>query len=226
MITSDADRIASPPDAGKARGGRPTRAAAAERDERLLEIATDMFMTDGFDATSMDRLAETAAIGKATLYARYADKAALFAAVLRRGIMQVYEPMEDEFRQTLGETDLETALRRIAHLLLRKSLSPKSIALGRILSAQGPRFPDLAQLAIEGLGRQLRLVEGVLAHFAPRMAYTIDDLPLAADLFVSLVQGRAARLAMYGVAIDSKQIDKRADEAVGLFVRGLLKGGS
>ncbi|MBE7220068.1 MAG: TetR family transcriptional regulator, partial [Caulobacteraceae bacterium] len=38
------------------RGGRPTRAAAAERDERLLEIATQMFLEQGFDATSIDAL--------------------------------------------------------------------------------------------------------------------------------------------------------------------------
>ncbi|HUB65419.1 MAG TPA: helix-turn-helix domain-containing protein, partial [Methylocella sp.] len=59
------------------RGGRPTKAAAARRDERLLEIAAEMFMQQGFDATSMERLAEAAMIGKATLYARYADKGQL-----------------------------------------------------------------------------------------------------------------------------------------------------
>ena len=66
----------SAPDQGRpdGRGGRPTKAAAAERDERLLEIAAQMFMRDGFDGTSMERLAEAARIGKATLYARYADK--------------------------------------------------------------------------------------------------------------------------------------------------------
>ena len=60
----------------KTRGGRPTKAAAVLRDERLLEIAAQMFMEHGFDGTSMERLAETAMIGKATLYARYADKGA------------------------------------------------------------------------------------------------------------------------------------------------------
>ncbi|VFU16507.1 protein of unknown function (plasmid) [Methylocella tundrae] len=38
------------------RSGRPTKAAAAQRDERLLEIATDMFLKHGFDGTSMERL--------------------------------------------------------------------------------------------------------------------------------------------------------------------------
>lgn len=59
------------------RGGRPTKVAAALRDARWLEIAAEMFMQHGFDATSMERLAEAAMIGKATLYARYADKSQL-----------------------------------------------------------------------------------------------------------------------------------------------------
>jgi AcrR family transcriptional regulator len=78
----------------KTRGGRPTKEAVVQRDERLLEIAAQMFMEQGFDRTSMERLAETAMIGKATLYARYADKGALFADVLRRRILLTYGPFE------------------------------------------------------------------------------------------------------------------------------------
>lgn len=89
------------------RGGRPTKAAAALRDERLLEIATKMFMQHGFDATSMERLAESAMIGKATLYARYADKSQLFADVLRRRILLIYGPLEDEFIKGLSDKGLE-----------------------------------------------------------------------------------------------------------------------
>ena len=207
--------------ARRPRGGRPTRAAAAERDERLLEIATAMFMEHGFEATSMDRLAEAASIGKATLYARYADKAALFADVLRRRIPQVYEPLEQEFARPLPG-DLEDTLLRIAEQLLDKSLSPGAVALGRILAAQGPNFPDLASLFIrEGLGRQLRLVETVLARFKNDARYALDDLPLAAALFLAVALGRASRLATYGFVPDPAELRRRTAAAVRVFVRGI-----
>ncbi len=203
------------------RGGRPTRAAAAERDERLLEIATDMFMEHGFEATSMDRLAEAASIGKATLYARYADKAALFADVLRRRIPQVFEPLEQEFAKPFAG-DLEATLLRVAEGLLDKSLSPGAVALGRILAAQGPNFPDLARLFVqEGLGRQLRLVETVLARFAGDARYALDDLPLAADIFLAVAVGRASRLATYGFEPDPVELQRRTAAAVRVFVRGV-----
>ena len=121
---SDSADLPLGPDApsGKPRGGRPTRAAAAERDERVLGIATGMFLERGFDATSMDGIAEAAAIGKATLYARYADKGTLFADVLRRRIYQVYGPLEEEFKGLLdGNADMELTLRRLAGRLIEKS---------------------------------------------------------------------------------------------------------
>ena len=226
MATADIDIAAAPsPRAGtaKSHGGRPTKAAAAERDERLLDIATRMFLEQGFDATSMDGLAEAAAIGKATLYARYADKGALFVAVLRRAIPRVYAPIEEEFRGKLAGAALEPTLRRVAKRLLDKATSHEACTLGRILAAQAPRYPDLAKLAVkEGMERQQRLVETVLTHFAGAHDFASDDIPLFSDLFISMVSARASRLILYGVPVDPAALEKRTDGAVAFFVRGLL----
>lgn len=203
------------------RGGRPTRAAAAERDERLLEIATALFMEQGFDATSMDGLAEAAAVGKATIYARWADKTALFADVLRRRILQVYEAIEEEFRAA-PRGNLETTLHRVAARLLEKSLAPEAVALGRILSAQGPRFPDLAALAVtEGFGRQQRLVAGILATHADDAEWQIAEPLVLAEQFLALVLSRAARFKIYGISTPPDELAARTDAAVAFFLRGL-----
>ena len=208
----------------KTHGGRPTKAAAAQRDERLLEIAAEMFMEHGFDGTSMERLAETAMIGKATLYARYADKGALFADVLRRRILLTYGPLEAEFEKGLKGKSLEATLLIVAHRLLDLTLSPPSIALGRILAAQGARFPELGKLAVqEGLYRQIRIVEKILIRFSRVHRYTIDDLSLAGDLFLSIVLGRVSRMALLGVLMEPETLERRAREAVRIFVRGLLE---
>lgn len=203
------------------RGGRPTRAAAAERDERLLAIATTMFMEQGFDATSMDGLAEAAAVGKATIYARWSDKTALFADVLRRRILQVYGPLEEEFRAA-PRGDLEVALRRVAARLLEKGLAPGAVTLSRILSVQGPRFPDLAALAVsEGFGRQQRLVAGILAAHADDPQWAIKEPLVLAETFLALVLGRSARFKIYGISTPPEQLEERTQFAVSFFLRGL-----
>ncbi len=74
-------------------GGRPTRDDAARRDERVLDAAADLFLTQGFDLAALDTLADTAGIGKATLYARFGDKRELFVTVLRREIARWLAPL-------------------------------------------------------------------------------------------------------------------------------------
>ncbi len=229
-MTKEADRGKSAsPSAGtvpaieRARhgGGRPTRLAALERDERLLAIATVMFMEQGFEGTSMDALAEAAAVGKATLYARYADKAALFGAVLRRRILQIYGPLEEEFSLVQDGADLRDTLRAVARRLLARTVTPDAAALGRILAAQGFRFPELGQLAVrEGLMRQVRLVATILERFADRHPTRVGDPEIAADLFLSITLGRAAKAALYGVPLDAQQLEQRLDVAVDVFLNG------
>src|SRR5262249_51753023 len=58
-------------DAPKSRGGRPTKSAAIERDQRLIEVATRLFLDRGYDATSLDAVAEAARVSKPTVYSRY-----------------------------------------------------------------------------------------------------------------------------------------------------------
>ncbi|WPP02880.1 TetR/AcrR family transcriptional regulator [Methylocella tundrae] len=206
------------------RSGRPTKAAAAQRDERLLEIATDMFLKHGFDGTSMERLAEAAMIGKATLYARYADKGQLFADVLRRRILTIYAPIEAEFAKGLSGKSLEETLTILALRFIDSSLSPASIALLRILTAQSERFPELGKLAVEeGTNRKIRLVEGILTRFSAGRRFAIDDMALAADLFLGIVLGRVSRIALLGVQMDPEALDRQTREAVRIFVRGLVK---
>ena len=173
--------------------------------------------------SSMERLAETAMIGKATLYARYADKSQLFADVLRRRILLIYGPLEEEFAKGLGGKSLEETLLILARGFIDLAVAPSSIALGRILAAQGERFPELGKLAIEeGLHRQIRLMETILARFSAAHRYAIDDMALAADLFLSIVLGRISLMALLGVQMDPETLDRRVREAVRIFVRGLL----
>ncbi|RTM14114.1 MAG: TetR/AcrR family transcriptional regulator, partial [Bradyrhizobiaceae bacterium] len=71
-LTATRTRAAAPRrEAQKSRGGRPTKSAAIERDQRLIEVATRLFLDRGFDATSLDAVAEAARVSKPTVYSRY-----------------------------------------------------------------------------------------------------------------------------------------------------------
>lgn len=205
-------------------GGRPSRADAALRDERMIEIAAVMFMERGFDATTIDAVAETAGVGKPTLYARYRDKNALFAAVLRRQIDRWIAPLVSGLADSrLPGGSLDSILLSVARDMVRVALAPEAVALHRILVAQALRFPELAQLSNEeGWQRSMRALGAILRDFAERGEIVADDPEVLADLFLSLAVGRLTRAAALGLPHDPAVVDKRLQTAVRVFLHGVM----
>src|SRR5262245_26635263 len=124
--------------------GRPTIAEAEKLEERLRKAAVEAFLQHGFDGTTMEGIARAAGISKRTLYARYPDKHALFAAVVTTPLM--HQPHRDpDFEVT--PDDLEAGLMAIARAALARALDPEIVRLGRMAMAEAKRFPEFARSA-------------------------------------------------------------------------------
>src|SRR5262252_662365 len=86
-------------------GGRPTQKEAERRHRTLLKTAMRLFLKDGWDGTSIDEISRQSGIAKRFIYARYADKAALFVGTLQRfieehaGALQFSERMPKDIDQ-------------------------------------------------------------------------------------------------------------------------------
>jgi TetR/AcrR family transcriptional repressor of mexJK operon len=90
--------------------------------------------------------------------------------------------------------------------------------LQRILAAQAVQFPELAKLAHEdGWLRGVRGVAILLRQFAARGEIKVDDLELAADLFLNLLLGHSARLALHGIADNPEFLERRRQAVVELI---------
>src|SRR5438552_9008338 len=70
------------------RGGRPTLEQAAQLDRDVREAALSLFLEHGYDGTSMDAIANAAGTTKASLYARFPTKEAVFSSVLEWAIQR------------------------------------------------------------------------------------------------------------------------------------------
>jgi TetR/AcrR family transcriptional regulator, mexJK operon transcriptional repressor len=206
-------------------GGRPTRAAAELRDERLIEVAATLFMERGFDGVSVDAVAEAAGVSKPTVYARYRDKADLFRAVLQRRIRLWLAPLSaaaEAQARAVGPRNVETTLHDLSRELVALSSTPGAGALQRILAAQSVQFPELAKLAYEeGWLRGIRAVASIFERFSASGQIEVEDSEIAAELFLSLVLGRSTRFAVYGVATSPEAQERRRKMAVELFLNGV-----
>src|SRR5437588_919460 len=103
-------------------GGRPSRLESAQLSDRILDVATALFLTHGFGATSIEAVAARARISKRTFYHRFRDKADLFEAVVRRLIGRWLPPFE---ARLIEAGPLEELLRRLASQILFVALSPE-----------------------------------------------------------------------------------------------------
>ncbi|MCV7176906.1 TetR/AcrR family transcriptional regulator [Mycolicibacterium sphagni] len=202
------------------RGGRPTQAEAAALHQRLREAAVKTFLENGYDATTMVAIADAAGITKPTLYARYPDKRAVFLDVIPWAFSRA---VQVDVPSATDDEDLRTSLVAIGQGALRQALNPDIVQLHKIARNEAHRFPEFG-LSAESLGwasRQQQVMD-LLAGHAEAGTIEIDDIELAAEHFLALVEVLPARLADFGLYRSRKEEQRRLMHAVDLFLRGVL----
>jgi TetR/AcrR family transcriptional regulator, mexJK operon transcriptional repressor len=202
------------------RGGRPSRSGSLELNERILDVATELFLAQGYGLTTIEALARRAGISKRTFYHRFADKAVLFGAVVHRIIERVRPPAGVPLLQ--GAT-LHEVLRRLARLILQAALSPPAIALHRLMVAESARFPELARaLSAEGASQEaIALISGLLARELDNADFTPAVREFAALQFLQLVVVVPQRRALgFDKPMSPVELETWADRAVRLFLDG------
>src|SRR3954469_16862111 len=98
-------------DQPRGHGGRPSRLESAQLSDRILDVATALFLSDGLGATSIEAVAQRAGISKRTFYHRFNAKQMLFKAWVR-GLVEGWTPSFDT--AMLEAPSLAEGLRRTA----------------------------------------------------------------------------------------------------------------
>lgn len=128
----DRDHGSGPGDDQEPRRGRP-RSAAAER--AILDAVVELLEAgEPLAGLSIERIARTAGVGKATIYRRWTDKEELFVDVLRD-----IEPPEPDVSGTGGLGDLRVLLESMR----RRGLAQRSSVLLHNVFAQMKSHPRL-----------------------------------------------------------------------------------
>ena len=199
--------------------GRPSPAESRRRLERLLDLAADLFVEQGYEQTSMEAIARRAGASKQTIYAHYPTKGDLFAAVFRRRADTFFS----QFSQLLsGDASLERGLRGFAEQLLEIVLDPQAKALRRLVIGETHRFPELGRTFFElGPGRCLGLLAEFLRKKTAAGEIQVNDAAVAAEQFASLVTAGTVWAAELGLlhALTSEMRAERVERAVTAFLK-------
>jgi AcrR family transcriptional regulator len=201
-------------------GGRPTPAVAAQRHAAMLEKALDLFLDRGFEQTTLEAIAASLGMTKRTIYARYADKAALFKAAVAQAIERWIMPHDK--LNALQTDDLEGTLLGIARIRIAHVLAPEGLRMQRILNSESYRFPEIMMSAYDKSSRPvIEFLADILARHHAKGAIAVDDATLAATVFLGMVVGGPTRKITAGMPPNAKEIDARVRYSVRLFLDGV-----
>jgi AcrR family transcriptional regulator len=202
------------------RRGRPRRDQVDQRNRELLRHALDHFLEKGFEATTVHDIARSVGMSKQTVYARYADKLALFEAALQGATDDWLAPLQR--LPELETDDLEETLVRVAHAIVTTLMGPEGLRLIRITNAEAYRTPEIGEHTYQRghrfLARHLADLFRRRMGFDPAAPPDFEDLATA---FLNLTSG-PARVTAWGLSGGGTDVEAFVRRRVRLFLHGVL----
>ena len=165
-------------------GGNGARAQkSAARREAILAAALDEFSARGFAAARLDDVARRAGVAKGTIYLHFRDKEALFQELIR----SVIGPLIARFEASAAiDLPARVIAERIVDMFVREVYGTRRKDVIRLIIAEGPRFPKLAEFYYrEVIARIIAVVRGLLRRAAERGEIPADTLARFPQLLVA-----------------------------------------
>ena len=163
---------------------------SAEKVNRIVEAAQELFGMFGLEKASMAEIAEQLKISKASLYYYFPDKESLYLAVLEKEQAEFIHEMSEIIRN-ISEPDTmlkEYAVRRLGYF-------SRLLNLSRLrLEAYSDLKPALRDTTRSFKEKETELVKEIFKAGIDKEIFTIEDINQTAILFLDLLKGLRASL--------------------------------
>ncbi|AOR76852.1 TetR/AcrR family transcriptional regulator [Novosphingobium resinovorum] len=154
----------------------------ARKRAEIVQVASGMFLEQGYAETTMSAIADTVGGSKATLWAHFASKEELFTAVVDLHVEAFARDVEDVLT---GQTFSVPALRRACLRFIDCLLRDNSVMLYRLVVSEGERFPEIKETFYTRGPVKLRCA--IADFFATR--FDVDEAQQLTQLTMSAVTG-------------------------------------
>ncbi|MCC7254040.1 TetR/AcrR family transcriptional regulator [Hyphomicrobium sp.] len=155
--------------------GASRKAGNVERKQAILRAALSVFAERGFESARLDDVAARAGVAKGTLYLYFDDKEKLFEEVVQSEV----SPILDRIGALASARDMpiEKILEALFQVFEKEVLGTERKHLLRLIIAEGPRFPHIAELYFRNvIGRAMPLISRMAAQAVVRGELQSDAL--------------------------------------------------
>jgi AcrR family transcriptional regulator len=199
----------------QARRGRPVNEALGQT---IVDAAGELFAELGFQATTLDKVAQRAKISKLSIYRHFENKEALFGAAFSARCEQLIP-------QTLFESvdgSAEDQLMAVGSSLLRTLLRPDVRNVEAMVMADTPNQKSLSKVHYEaGPAHIIAQIETLLRQLHSKAALNVPDPLRSARLFAALFKGSDLLIIARfdeAKAEDDDEIESYCRSAVAMFI--------
>ncbi|SDV07814.1 transcriptional regulator, TetR family [Pseudomonas mucidolens] len=193
---------------------------AAKR-QNIIDVATEMFLTNGYSGVSVDGIVTNTGGSKRTIYSYFGDKEGLFSATIEHLCAEHVSPL---MHMDLKQEPLHKALSVIANVFLDVVLSPRTIALHRIIVAEALRAPEAAKSFFDAApATAYKCLAEYFTWAEENGLIRPGDANARAKIFLDALTGDLQLRCLLGFAKPPSKLerDHLIAEAISVFVIGL-----
>ncbi len=192
------------------------RDISSEKTEAILCGAMQEFLAHGYAGARIDGIVAAAGVSKATVYRHFADKEAMFTALIQRmagkaNLFRQYDspPLDEE---------PAVFLRRYATGMLDSTVQGcKEVALLRIIMGESGRFPELAQTFVQNIEKPN--IDFLTQYFTTHPKLQIADPEVTArTLLGTLIHFVMVRNLLHGAELVPMDCDRLVDGLLKLLI--------
>jgi TetR/AcrR family transcriptional regulator, mexJK operon transcriptional repressor len=198
--------------------GRRGRPANESLRQTIVDAACGLFVELGFQATTMDKVAQRAKISKLSIYRHFENKEALFSAAIAGRCHQLAP--QALFEGVDGSA--EDQLMAVGSSLLRTLLRPDVSGVEAMIMADKTNQKSLSKLHYEaGPAHVIAQIEALLRQLHAKAVLNVPDPLQSARLFAALFKGSDLLvIARFDVARaqDDNEIESYCRSAVAMFL--------
>lgn len=185
---------------------------AEQKQATIVQAALNLFLEQGYAATSMDTVARQAGVTKQTVYRYYPSKEELFTAVMEK--IRADEPPPYAF----GNEDLDTELSNFGCDLLTFHLTPAALGVYKMMMSEGGQESLLKPFMKTGPNRVMK----PLMEFLQKCYPELEDVAFYTQMFASMVLVPRNQLIMRGKGhITRAEQETHVNKVVRLFLQGM-----
>lgn len=120
------------------------RLTQPSKQQEVLDVATEYFLTHGYEGASINAMARSSGISKESIYRYFSGKKELFEAVIDRELADYKQRMQ-ALDAVIRTTDLRRALLLLSETILEVITADRTLALRRLIFEEATRSPDVGQ---------------------------------------------------------------------------------